>query len=115
MPFFYGTWDEAARAHAALMFSERAQAVQAHFYSGDALDPPATVAALARLDSPVLVYGGELDLIPARALAEARAMFPNAQVTVQPGAGHYPWLDDPACFAATVNAFLGPAVPSAAH
>jgi proline iminopeptidase len=114
LPFLYGRWDEAARAHATLGFSERARAVQAHFYSVDAFDPPATAAALARLDAPVLVYGGELDLIPADALAKAAAMFPNAEVTVQPGAGHYPWVDDPAWFSTAVNAFLGRARPSAA-
>jgi pimeloyl-ACP methyl ester carboxylesterase len=108
LPFLYGTWDEAARAHAMLGMSERARTVQAHFYSGDPFDPPATAAALTRLDAPVLVYGGELDLIPASALAEAAAMFPDAEVTVQPGAGHYPWLDDPAWFAAAVNTLLGP-------
>lgn len=27
-------------------------------------------------------------------------------IAVQPGGGHYPWLDDPAAFAATVEGFL---------
>jgi len=114
LPFLYGRWDEAARAHAKLGFGERARAVQEHFYAGDPFDPPATAAALTRLDAPVLVYGGGLDLISADALAQAATMFPNAEVTVQPGAGHYPWLDDPASFSAAVNAFLGRARPSAA-
>ena len=29
------------------------------------------------------------------------------ELTVQPGAGHYPWLDDPAWFTAALLAFLG--------
>ena len=33
MPFFYGRWDDAARTHAAVGFSERARAVQAGFYA----------------------------------------------------------------------------------
>jgi proline iminopeptidase len=113
-PFFYGRWDRAAQEHATLGMNHRARAVRARLYSGDVFDPPATAAALARLDAPVLVYGGELDLIPAGALAEAAATFPNAEVTVQPGAGHYPWVDDPAWFSTAVNAFLDRAQPSAA-
>ncbi|MBO0832001.1 MAG: hypothetical protein J2P29_08535 [Actinobacteria bacterium] len=34
------------------------------------------------------------------------ALFPNATVTVQPGGGHYPWLDDPAFLATAINSFL---------
>jgi proline iminopeptidase len=114
LPFLYGRWDRAAQEHATLGLNERARAVRARFYAGDPFDPPATAAALTRLDAPVLVYGGELDLIPASALAEAAAMFPDAEVIMQPGAGHYPWLDDPAWFSAAVNAFLGRARPSTA-
>jgi proline iminopeptidase len=109
MPFLYGRWNAAAQAHATLGLSERARAVQAWFYADGALDPPATVAALARLDAPVLVYGGGLDLIPVGALEQAARLFPRAEVAVQPGAGHYPWLDDPAWFTAALDAFLGPA------
>ena len=29
------------------------------------------------------------------------------ELTVQPGAGHYPWLDDPTWFTAALLAFLG--------
>jgi pimeloyl-ACP methyl ester carboxylesterase len=111
LPFYYGRWDAAAQAHATLGFSERARAVQAQFYADGVFDPPATVAALARLDAPVLVYGGLLDLLPVDALERAARVFPHAQVTVQPGAGHYPWLDDPAWFTGALNAFLGPAAP----
>jgi proline iminopeptidase len=107
MPFLYGRWDQAAREHATIGVSERARAVQARFYADGVFDPPATVAALARLDAPVLVYGGGLDLIPVDALEKAARLLPHAEVTVQPGAGHYPWLDDPAWFTAALNAFLG--------
>jgi pimeloyl-ACP methyl ester carboxylesterase len=114
LPFLYGRWDEAARAHATLGFSERARAVRARFSAEGVFDPPATVTALARLSAPVLVYGGELDLIPVGTLTEAAGLFPHAEVSVQPGAGHYPWLDDPAWFTAALNAFLGPVSPPAA-
>jgi pimeloyl-ACP methyl ester carboxylesterase len=33
-------------------------------------------------------------------------LIPGADLVVQPGAGHYPWLDDAAAFTAAVAAFL---------
>jgi pimeloyl-ACP methyl ester carboxylesterase len=33
-------------------------------------------------------------------------LFPKAELTVQPGAGHFPWLDDPVRFSGTVETFL---------
>jgi pimeloyl-ACP methyl ester carboxylesterase len=44
--------------------------------------------------------------VPELAVAAAE-FFPKAQVAVQPGAAHYPWLDDPRWFTATVTAFTG--------
>lgn len=38
--------------------------------------------------------------------AELAALFPAARLVVQPGAGHYPWLDDPAWFSAAVTDFF---------
>jgi proline iminopeptidase len=38
--------------------------------------------------------------------AEFTALFPAAQLVVQPGAGHYPWLDDASWFVRAVTAFL---------
>jgi proline iminopeptidase len=108
MPFLYGRWDQAAQEHATLGMSDRARAVQARFYADGVFDPPSTVAALARLAAPVLVYGGELDVIGVDVLNQAAGVFPHAEVVVQPGAGHYPWLDDPAWFTSALNAFLGP-------
>jgi proline iminopeptidase len=107
LPFRYGRWDEAARAHATAGISERARKVLARFNAEGAFDPPETATALARLRSPVLVYGGELDLIPVQALEQAAGLFRRGEVTVQPGAGHFPWLDDPAWFGAALDAFLG--------
>jgi pimeloyl-ACP methyl ester carboxylesterase len=108
MPFFYGRWDDAARAHALVGFSERARAVQAGFYAPGAFDPPATRAGLAQVTAPVMVYAGEAEIGPtAEVAAEAAGLFPGWALTVQPGAGHYPWLDDPAWFTARLLAFLG--------
>ena len=43
---------------------------------------------------------------PAMAHAAAQ-VFNDAKVVVQARAGHFPWVDDPAGFAAAVNSFLG--------
>jgi proline iminopeptidase len=77
-PFFYGRWDTAARA------------------------------AVATFGSPVLVLAGGVDLLwPPGVVGELAALFPAAQLVVQPGAGHYPWLDDPEWFVSAITAFLG--------
>ena len=108
MPFFYGRWDDAARAHALVGFSERARAVQAGFYAPGGFDPPATRAGLARVTAPVMMYAGQAEIGPTPELAaEAAGLFPGWELTVQPGAGHYPWLDDPAWFTARLLDFLG--------
>ncbi|MFE2508460.1 alpha/beta fold hydrolase [Streptomyces naganishii] len=55
----------------------------------------------------MLVLAGEVDLnSPPPATAEYGGLFPRAELAVQPGAGHFPWLDDPARFVAAVGAFL---------
>jgi pimeloyl-ACP methyl ester carboxylesterase len=108
MPFFYGRWDDAARAHALVGFSERARAVQAGFHAAGAFDPPAVRAGLARITAPVMMYVGQTEIGPTPDVAaEAVGLFPGWELTVQPGAGHYPWLDDPAWFTARLLAFLG--------
>ncbi|MFB7084389.1 alpha/beta fold hydrolase [Streptomyces sp. NPDC056296] len=64
-------------------------------------------AALARCAARVLVLAGELDGGPRPELARRCAdVFPHAEVAVQPGAGHYPWLDDPRWFVRRVVAFV---------
>jgi pimeloyl-ACP methyl ester carboxylesterase len=107
MPFYYGLWDEAARAHVDVGVSERSRAVRERFRAEGAFNPPATREALARLDAPVLVYAGDLDvnLTPESATAAAD-LFPGGLVMVQPGAAHYPWVDAPNFFTAAISAFL---------
>ncbi|MET8979671.1 alpha/beta hydrolase [Streptomyces sp. NPDC004539] len=101
--FFYGRWDDAARTHLAVMDAGINDEACDLFHADGAYDPPATLRALARLTAPVLVLAGELD----PALAErTAALLPHAELAVQPGAGHYPWLDDPHWFVHRVNTFL---------
>jgi pimeloyl-ACP methyl ester carboxylesterase len=53
------------------------------------------------------MYVGELDNLPTPEVAAAGArVFPHATVTIQPGAGHFPWLDDPGFFTAAITSFL---------
>jgi pimeloyl-ACP methyl ester carboxylesterase len=37
---------------------------------------------------------------------KAASLFREASVIIQPGVGHFPWVEDPAAFAAAANAFL---------
>ncbi|MFG3280920.1 alpha/beta fold hydrolase [Streptomyces sp. NPDC048111] len=112
-PFAYGRWDEAARRHAALTEAAATpEAARAHYADG-AFDPASTVAALRGLTAPVLVVAGAYDSGPTPAhAAELAALFPCAEVAVQRGAGHFPWVDDPGAFVRTVAAFLDPDVRS---
>lgn len=106
-PFFYGRWDAAARAHQAAEANQQNHEAAAVFGSAGAFDPDATRAALRTLAAPTLLLAGEYDLNtpPARATELAR-LFPDAELVVQPGAAHFPWLDDADAFVATTAGFL---------
>lgn len=107
MPFFYGRWDNAARAHVDAGVSERSRPVRDGFGAAGAFNPAITREEAARLAAPVLVYAGELDVDPTPDTAAAGArLFPDATLAVQPGAAHFPWLDDPAFFTAAITSFL---------
>ncbi|MFF3203670.1 alpha/beta fold hydrolase [Streptomyces sp. NPDC002962] len=105
--FFHGRWDAAARAHDSAADEQTNSEAEKAFLDPEAFDPPALRAALADLPAPVLVLAGEVDGGPRPALARLLAdALPHAEFAVQPGAGHYPWLDDPHWFAGRVGAFL---------
>jgi pimeloyl-ACP methyl ester carboxylesterase len=111
-PFFYGRWDAAAQAYDAAGEEQTNEEAAAAFGAEGAFDPAATRPGLAGLGSPVLVIGGSLDLQrPPAITAEYAGLFGNARLIVQPGAGHFPWLDDPGQFVAVVTEFLNAAVP----
>ncbi|MFE6773161.1 alpha/beta fold hydrolase [Streptomyces griseus] len=106
-PFFCGRWDAEARRHHAAGQPDNAEAV-AGFAAEGAFDPAATRAALAGFARPVLLLAGEFDLnSPPAAVASGAELFPRGACVVQPGAGHYPWIDDAERFVATVAPFLG--------
>jgi proline iminopeptidase len=111
-PLFYGRWDAAAQAHGALNEEQVNEEAAREFAGPGAFEPEAARAALSTFTPPVLVLAGEVDVnTPPRVAAELAALFPSATLVVQPGAGHYPWLDDPAWFTSAVAVFLdgGPA------
>jgi proline iminopeptidase len=106
-PFFYGRWDAAAQAHWAAGEKQTNEDAGDAFAAEGAFDPAATRAALAAFGSPVLVLAGGLDLQrPPPVAAEFAALFLAGQLVVQPGAGHYPWLDDADRFVSAITAFL---------
>jgi len=106
-PLFYGRWDEAAEAHSRLGVAERHAAHRHGFFDGLELDVPVVKAGLAKLSAPVLLYAGDEDpLVTPAMINEAAASFGDPTVLVQPGAGHFPWIDDGASFSAAVGAFL---------
>jgi pimeloyl-ACP methyl ester carboxylesterase len=107
-PFLYGRWDAAAQSHAASEAEQLAPNARGVYYGDGAFDPAATRAALRHLAAPVLIVAGSLDFEPTVGAAnELAGLLPNASVAVQAGAGHFPWLDDPAGFVALVSSFFG--------
>jgi proline iminopeptidase len=69
-------------------------------------DPATTRVALAALQAPVLLLSGEVDVaLPPSCAAAYAALFPHADLALQPAASDFPWLDEPAWFVRTVAAF----------
>ena len=75
MPFLYGRWDDAARAHVDAGVSERSRPVRDGFGAAGAFNPAATSSGAGRLAAAVLVYAGELDASP----TPARRPLPRQQ------------------------------------
>ncbi|MFI6489027.1 alpha/beta fold hydrolase [Streptomyces sp. NPDC050564] len=106
-PFFYGRWDEAAQAHAATDVEQTNEEAAELYASSGAFRPAEARAVVAAWDARVLLLVGALDSGPLPRVAAAIAeLFPRVELTVQPDAGHFPWLDDPDGFSGTVADFL---------
>lgn len=105
-PLLYGRWNAAAQAQAAAEPAQFAQAATDGFYEGFQPDPTLP-ARLAELAVPTLLLAGEHDIWPtAAAVRHLAALLPNVEMVTQPASGHFPWVDDPAAFVASVEAFL---------
>jgi pimeloyl-ACP methyl ester carboxylesterase len=112
-PFYYGRWDETARAHRAAEDGQKNREAAKIFAADGAFDPDTTRRALARFRSPALLLAGEVDpAAPPGAMAEFAELFPHAELVIQPRTGHFPWLDDAERFVARTVAFLAEATSS---
>lgn len=106
-PLCYGRWDDAARAHALVGIDERHNAARLGYFADLTLDTATIRTALTKLTAPVLLHAGGQDPMVAPAVVEEAApVFADATVIVQPEAGHFPWIDDPAAFTDAIGAFL---------
>lgn len=99
-PLLYGMWTKAAQTHAASDSVQRNLAAADAFW-GDLPDPMKLREALGRVEAPVSILIGELDVAPGVGVATRLAdVFRNARVVTQQGAGHFPWVDNPSSFTA---------------
>jgi proline iminopeptidase len=106
-PFTHGRWDDDVRAYDAWMDEQRDAELAMAFGADGAYDADATRAVLQRLDVPVLVLAGGHDTgNPPGAMGEVARLFPQGELVVQPGAGHFPWVDDPQRFVSLVEPFV---------
>jgi proline iminopeptidase len=106
-PFMYGRWEDDVRAYEAWMNERRDDALAMAWGAEGAFDPEATRAALSAHAGPVLVLAGAQDSgNPPKVMAEVAALFPHAELVVQEGAGHFPWVDGPERFVELAAAFL---------
>jgi len=100
-PFWHGRWDDVARA---LDDHPRNPEAAREYYAEGAFDPREVREKLGNLDVPTLLVAGEYDVaLPPKRAQEFVDLFPRATLVVQPGAGHFPWVDDPEAFAAAVQ------------
>jgi len=107
-PFAYGQWDERAQAHAATTDGQMSLRAWAGFGADPSYDFAPMLDALHDVQAPVLVVVGDRDgLTGAKVGERVAARFANAQRVVIPGAGHYPWVDQPDAFRQAVLDFLG--------
>ena len=106
-PFFYGRWDERARAVQSAQEAQRNPAAAALFGAGGAFDPPATRAAVAAFPPAVLLLAGEVDVnSPPEAMVRVAELFAHCQLVIQRAAGHFPWLDDAEQFLSSTTSYL---------
>jgi pimeloyl-ACP methyl ester carboxylesterase len=106
-PFTYGRWDAVAQGHLAREASQTNADAASVYYSAGALEPEAIRTSLASLRAPVLLVAGEYDVaLPPKCAAEYAGLFRQADLAVQPGGGHFLWLDDPEWLVRTLAEFL---------
>jgi proline iminopeptidase len=107
--FGYGPWNERTQAHADSTDTQMSLRAMAAFGSETFKDTAEEFyAALRSLPAEVLVIVGSLDGMTGVLSGDIIAgLMPNARVATLDGVGHYPWVEDPDAFCATVLDFLG--------
>jgi proline iminopeptidase len=107
-PFMYGTWDARTQAHAASADTQSSKRAVLGFGTGlEPVEVTALVDGLREVTAPVLVVGGARDALTGlESVLAVAGSFPTATTAVVPGAGHFPWVDEPAGFRAAVDPFL---------
>ncbi|MFI1987913.1 alpha/beta fold hydrolase [Actinoplanes sp. NPDC020271] len=94
-PFIYGRWDAETQAYSAREAGQKNRAAAAAYYADGDFNPDSVRAELARLTAPVLLIAGTADLqLPPEHAAAFAALFPQAELAMIPGGGHFAWLDD---------------------
>jgi pimeloyl-ACP methyl ester carboxylesterase len=109
-PFYYGRWDDRARAHAAGYREQVTLGAQVGYSAGPLardFDRVGALATLLALGVPTLVLAGALDGGSGVAGAEVVARsITGSELAVLDGCGHYPWVDEPAEFVRILADFL---------
>jgi len=109
-PFFYGRWDDRARAHAAGYKAQVTLGAQVGYAAGPLVrdfDRVGALATLLALGVPTLVLAGSVDGGSGVPGAEVVARsITGSELVVLDGCGHYPWIDEPAQFARVIDDFL---------
>lgn len=107
-PFWYGRWDERTQAHAGTAERQSSKRAELGFAAGlEDVDIAGLLAGLSAVTAPVLVVGGERDALTGlEAVHLVAGCFEGARTSVVPGAGHFPWVDEPEAFRDVVSGFL---------
>jgi pimeloyl-ACP methyl ester carboxylesterase len=106
-PFWYGRWDERTQAHAASADGQMSLRANAGYMPGPDYDVDAVRQSLSRVRAQVLILVGERDALTGASVAKHFAeTIPQAETAVVPGAGHFPWVDEPEAFRDAVENFL---------
>ena len=104
-PFFYGRWDERTQEHAAGADRQSSKRALLGFWVGaEEVDDYGILAGLKRVTAPVLVIGAQRDALTGVASVQLVAdCFSKASTAIIPGAGHFPWVDEPQGFRDAVS------------
>lgn len=106
-PFWYGRWDERAQEHAGGADRQMSLRANAGYAPGPDYDVDVARTSLGSIRAETLVVVGERDAMTGASVADRFASaLPSAEVAVIPGAGHFPWVDEPAAFRVAVETFL---------